>query len=177
MKHELLAHARKSIETYLEKGKVRPLPMSGRPEFNQPAAVFVTLTENGRLRGCIGSMAPHSALADAVTAYAAAAAFEDTRFSPVTRGDLSKIKIEISVLSPLKPAASYEDVVPGRHGVYIKKGARSGTYLPQVWEHFGTREAFLSSLCEEKAGLPPGAWKERSTALFIYTVDPFEEER
>jgi len=176
MKSELLAHARKSIADHLKNGRVTPLPMSQRLEFNQPAAVFVTLTENGQLRGCIGSMEPHAALADAVNYYAVSAALKDSRFPPVTRNELAKIKIEISVLSPLKPAHSYSEVEPRRHGVYVKKGSRSGTYLPQVWEHFNTREEFLSSLCLEKAGLDANAWKEKSTALFIYTVDSFEEK-
>ncbi|MCX5784561.1 MAG: AmmeMemoRadiSam system protein B [Elusimicrobia bacterium] len=175
IKLELLAQARKSIGDYLKNNRITPLPMSERLEFNQPAAVFVTLTENGRLRGCIGSMEPRAALADAVNFYAVAAAFEDSRFSPVTRNELPKIKIEISVLSPLKPVASYAEVEPRRHGVYVQKGSRSGTYLPQVWEHFKTRDEFLSSLCLEKAGLDANAWKEKSTALYVYTVDSFEE--
>ena len=175
MKSELLAQARKSIGDYLKNGRIAPLPMSARLEFNQPAAVFVTLTENGDLRGCIGSMEPRMALADAVSFFAVSAAFDDPRFSPVTRNELPKIKIEISVLSPLKPAASYAEVEPHKHGVYVKKGSRSGTYLPQVWEHFTTREEFLTSLCLEKAGLDANAWKEKSTALYIYTVDSFEE--
>ena len=175
IKLELLAHARKSIGDYLKSGRIKPLPMSQRLEFNQPAAVFVTLTENGRLRGCIGSMEPHAALADAAGSYAVSAAFKDPRFSPITKNDLPKIKIEISVLSPLKRAASYAEVEPRRHGVYVTRGAKSGTYLPQVWEHFTTREEFLSSLCLEKAGLDANAWKEKSTALYIYTVDSFED--
>ena len=177
IKHELLAHARKSIEDYSKNGRITPVPMSQKLEFSQPAAVFVTLTEDGRLRGCIGSMGPNAGLADAVGSYAAAAAFNDRRFSPVSPSELPKIKIEISVLSPLKKAASYEEIEPRKHGVYAVKGAKSGTYLPQVWEHFKTREEFLSSLCSEKAGLSAEAWKEKSTALYIYTVDSFEEKK
>jgi AmmeMemoRadiSam system protein A len=109
-----------------------------------------------------------------VAAYAGAAAFEDPRFEPVTEAELAKIKIEISVLSPLA-RASHGDVKPGVHGVYAVSGRRSGTYLPQVWEHFDTKEEFLASLCQEKAGLPAGAWKEKSTALYVYTVDHFSE--
>jgi len=120
-------------------------------------------------------MEPGAALADAVGAYAVSAAFNDPRFSPVKRNELPKIKIEISILSPLKRIASYAEVEPRRHGVYVVRGAKSGTYLPQVWEHFNTREEFLSSLCLEKAGLDANAWKEKSTALYIYTVDSFEE--
>lgn len=174
LKTELLAMARNSIETCLKTGKTAQYPLSARPEFNQPAAVFVTLTAGGRLRGCIGSLEPRGTLADMVCAYAGAAAFEDPRFAPVSAAELKKVTIEISVLSPLAEAGP-DAVKPGVHGVYVKSGRRSGTYLPQVWEHFEKKEDFLSSLCEEKAGLPPGAWKEKSTVLYTYTVDHFSE--
>jgi len=173
---ELLALARRSIAASLESGKSPARPLDARPEFNQPAAVFVTLTAGGGLRGCIGSLEPRGALADMVAAYAGAAAFEDPRFEPVTAKELADIKIEISVLSPLELARGYEAVKEGVHGVYVKCGRRSGTYLPQVWEHFKTREEFLESLCLEKAGLPSGAWKEKSTVLYTYTVDCFSED-
>lgn len=175
MKKELLALARRSIGACLKTGKAPAQPLSPRPEFNQPAAVFVTLNIGGRLRGCIGSLEPRSALADMVASYAGAAAFEDPRFSPVTEADLKKIDIEISVLSPLARVGGAADIKQGVHGVYLVSGRRSGTYLPQVWEHFNKKEDFLSSLCEEKAGLPPGAWKEKSTVLYTYTVDHFAE--
>jgi len=176
MKAELLALARGSIAACLKTGKTLSVPLSPRPEFNQPAAVFVTLTLGGRLRGCIGSLEPRGTLADMVGAYAGAAAFEDPRFEPVGEADLKKLKIEISVLSPLEQVAGPEAVKQGVHGVYVKSGRRSGTYLPQVWEHFDKKEDFLSSLCSEKAGLAAGAWKEKSTVLYIYTVDNFSEE-
>ena len=175
MRKELLALARRSIGACLKTGKVPAQPLSPRPEFNQPAAVFVTLNLGGRLRGCIGSLEPRGTLADMVAAYAGAAAFEDPRFAPVTEADLKKIDIEISVLSPLARAGGAADIKEGVHGVYLVSGRRSGTYLPQVWEHFSKKEDFLSSLCDEKAGLPPGAWKEKSTVLYTYTVDHFGE--
>jgi AmmeMemoRadiSam system protein A len=150
--------------------------LSHRPEFNQPAAVFVTLELAGDLRGCIGSLEPRGTLADMVAAYACAAAFEDPRFGQVGEAELEKIKIEISVLSPLERAAGAEAVKEGVHGVYIKSGRRSGTYLPQVWEHFGKKEDFLSSLCLEKAGLAADAWKDGRAELYTYTVDRFAEK-
>ncbi len=175
-KKELLALARTSIENRLKNKKSTPLPLNSSPELNQPAAVFVTLNRDGALRGCIGTMTPHQLLSDAVAAFAVAAAFEDPRFSPLSSEELASVKIEISVLSPLRRVAGWEEVVEGKHGVYVQKGRSGGTYLPQVWEHFNSREKFLSSLCLEKAGLPAAAWKEKSTALYIYTVDSFEEK-
>ncbi|PIS47998.1 MAG: hypothetical protein COT17_00540 [Elusimicrobia bacterium CG08_land_8_20_14_0_20_51_18] len=173
---ELLSYARKSVSYYLKNGRKIPEIKSDVVNFNVPAAVFVTLTRGGELRGCIGTMSPHSLLLDAVCEYAYNAAFRDDRFEPVSPEELGKIRVEISILSPLKKVGSYEEVREKIHGVYVKKGARSGTYLPQVWEHFSGKEDFLSSLCYEKAGLARDAWKEKSTELYVYSVDSLEEE-
>jgi AmmeMemoRadiSam system protein A len=175
MKTELLALARGSISARLKTGKTPSQPLNPRPEFNQPAAIFVTLTVGGQLRGCIGSLEPRSTLADMTASFAGSAAFEDPRFAPVTEAELKKIKIEISLLSPLERVAGPEEVQKGVHGVYVKAGRRSGTYLPQVWEHFETRAEFLTSLCLEKAGLSGGAWKDGSAELYTYTVEHFSE--
>jgi len=176
MQSELLALARKSIAAGLETGKAAGQPLSPRPEFNQPAAIFVTLTLDGELRGCIGSLEPRAALSDMVASYACSAAFEDPRFERVSETELKKIKIEISVLSPLERVRSADAVKAGVHGVYVKSGRRSGTYLPQVWEHFKKKEDFLSSLCMEKAGLSADAWKGKDIELYTYTVCPFTEK-
>ena len=175
MKAELLALARSSIEGCLKTGKTAAQPLDQKPEFNQPAAIFVTLTIGGELRGCIGSLEPRGTLADMVASYAGAAAFEDPRFEPLTAVELKKVIIEISVLSPLARVAGHQAIKSGIHGVYVKSGNRSGTYLPQVWEHFKNKEDFLTSLCLEKAGLAADAWKEKSTALYVYAVDCFSE--
>ncbi len=176
MKKELLALARASISARLRTGKTPAQGLNKVPEFNQPAAVFVTLTAGGRLRGCIGSLEPRGTLAEMAASYAGAAAFEDPRFPPVGEAELKKIEIEISVLSPLERVPGHEAVMHGVLGVYLKSAGRTGTYLPQVWEHFDKKEDFLSSLCLEKAGLDAGAWKEKSTVLYVYTVDNFSEE-
>ncbi len=171
----LLALARKSIENFPAKRRHMELELSDEPALNLPGAVFVTLHKNKRLRGCIGTMEPRSILQDAVAQFACAAAFDDTRFDPVTVDELKTVKIEISVLSPLEKIPSAELIEPGRHGVYIRKGGRSGTYLPQVWEHFSSKDDFLNSLCAEKTGLNADDWKKSSTELYRYTVECFEE--
>ncbi|OGR80752.1 MAG: hypothetical protein A2X32_09420 [Elusimicrobia bacterium GWC2_64_44] len=176
MKKELLALARSSIAVALKTGKTPQEPLHTRPEFNQPAAVFVTLTLDGDLRGCIGSLDPRGTLVDMVAAYAGAAALEDTRFAPVTEAELLKLKIEISVLSPLERVKSADAVKKDVHGVYVKSGRRSGTYLPQVWVHFKKKEEFLTSLCEDKSGLSGGAWRDGSAELYTYTVTAFTEK-
>ncbi len=171
----LLSLARRSIKARLE-GKALPrLELSDSPALNLPGAPFVTLTMDGNLRGCIGNLEPRQILQDAVASLAVSSAFEDPRFDPLSPAELDSVRIEISVLSPLRKASGHEEVVPGLHGVVISDGARRGTYLPQVWEHFRKKEDFLSSLCAEKAGLSSSAWKDGSAEIWLYTVDAFTE--
>ncbi|MFA6583577.1 MAG: AmmeMemoRadiSam system protein B [Elusimicrobiaceae bacterium] len=175
-KTELLKLARLSLETKLDSGRAYAPELSDRPIFNVPAAAFVTLTSDGDLRGCIGSLEPADTLQDAVCRLAVSAGFEDPRFEALTRVELAGIKIEISVLSPLRQITGPDEIVPGRHGVLIRKGRSGGTYLPQVWEHFNDdREKFMASLCAEKAGLPPDAWKKPGADIYVYTAQVFEE--
>jgi AmmeMemoRadiSam system protein A len=171
---ELLKIARSSIEYYLKTGK--PVELSSKDkEMLVPAAVFVTLTENKRLRGCIGTTIAQLPLYQAVSQLAVAAAVDDTRFSPVGAGELKDIHIEISVLSPLEKIKSADEIKPNYNGVVVKKGFRSGLFLPQVWEQLPDKENFMDELCYEKAGLDPKAWKDKDTQLFTFTVFAFEE--
>jgi AmmeMemoRadiSam system protein A len=142
---------------------------------NRPAAVFVTLMEDGDLRGCIGTVEPKQPLAEAVASMTLQAAFEDPRFPPVSLNEIERISIEISLLSPMKKIESADRITPHEHGVLIRKGFRSGLFLPQVWEHFNDKTAFLNTLASSKAGLPKDAWKDPETELFIFTVECFRE--
>ena len=141
----------------------------------QPAAVFVTLHKQGRLRGCIGTTAARTPLYQAVAEYAKLAAFEDPRFEAVTSAELPELDIEVSVLSPMRRIASADDIIPGRHGVTVRQGFRSGLFLPQVWEQLPDLESFMGYLCAEKAGLPWDAWKSPKTELQVFTVHAFQE--
>jgi AmmeMemoRadiSam system protein A len=132
-KIELLRIARKTITEYLSR--------SSLPEINEntltanllvPAGAFVTLKEKGQLRGCIGSFNPEKPLYKVVQSMAIASATEDYRFSKVSTGEVPDLEIEISVLTPLKKINSVNEIILGKHGIYIKKGGRSGTFLPQV---------------------------------------------
>jgi AmmeMemoRadiSam system protein A len=172
---ELLAIARQSITRYLNSRTLPSLTVAD-PELQQPAAVFVTLTQHGALRGCIGTTEPREALAAAVSSMAVAAATEDYRFLPLTAAELATIRIEISVLSPLRQVNSADEIHQPVHGVVVKRNGRSGLFLPQVWEHFSTKEDFLSELCSQKAGLPANAWKDPATSLYVFTVVSFEEK-
>jgi len=174
---ELLKIARNSIESYLNNGKI-PKFKTTNSELLNNGAVFVTLEKNHNLRGCIGTTEARMPLHQAVTELAIAAAVEDYRFSPITKNELKDVKIEISVLSPLKKISSPDEIIEGKHGVVVRKGFRSGLFLPQVWEHpeLSKKEAFLSELCWQKAGLEPDAWKKEDADLYTFTVFAFKEE-
>jgi len=105
------------------------------------------------------------------------AAVGDPRFSPVTVDELSDIEIEIYVLSPLKKIDSTDEIKMGIDGVLVKKGFNSGVFLPQVATETGwSKEEFLSTLCSQKAGLPPLAWKDKTTEIYIFTAEVFSEK-
>jgi AmmeMemoRadiSam system protein A len=135
---------------------------------------FVTLKSGGALRGCIGRMSSDDALEKTVGAMAAAAAFEDPRFPPLSRDEFDSVHIEISVLTPMEPS-SREQVRVGTHGIYVRRGIRAGVLLPQVPVEYGwDRETFLAHGCR-KAGLPPDAWKHDDTEILTFTAFVFGE--
>ncbi len=138
--------------------------------------VFVTLTENDRLRGCIGSILGVEPLFHAVIRQAINAATEDPRFEPVGAAEIERIHIEISVLTPPRPVEGPDEIVVGKHGVVLRKKGRQAVFLPQVATEQGwDRETMLASLCR-KAGLGPDEW--RSGAEFdLFEAQIFEEPR
>ena len=172
----LLGIARAAIARHIA-GEKSAVPLPEDPRLREPAAVFVTLTANGRLRGCIGTTEPREGIAAAVRSMAVAAATEDYRFSPVTAAELPNIRIEISVLSPMKRVSSPDEITKDVHGVFVRRGARRGLFLPQVWEHFRTKKEFMDELCSQKAGLAPDAWTAPATDIYVFTVFAFEEPR
>lgn len=167
----LIYLAKASISNYLKEKKPLKIDYIQYPKLNMPCAVFVTLTMGGELRGCIGTMTPHKIMADAVCEYAIKAAFEDYRFEPLSEEEFENVRIEISLLSPLKKITNITRIKEGVHGVYVKKGMRCGTYLPQVWEHFKTKEEFLRSLFDEKSGIGYSHLSDADTEIYIYTVE------
>ena len=123
------------------------------------------------LRGCVGYAVPIAPLYRAVAETARAAAFEDSRFLPVTRDEALKLEVSLSVLSLLFPIRP-EAVEVGRHGLIVSKGARRGLLLPQVpVEHGWDRETFLEQTCR-KAGLPLDAWRKAAT-IEAFTAEVF----
>jgi len=168
----LLKLAHGSIESSLES---RPLDLSPPSEhLAEFRGAFTTLHLDGRLRGCIGYVFPTQPLYQTVAETARAAAFDDPRFPPVRLAEAPELKIEISVLSPLRPVRPQE-VVIGRHGLVVTQGNRRGLLLPQVpveWEW--DRETFLAQTCL-KAGLDPAAW-QHAAELQAFTAEVFGEE-
>lgn len=140
------------------------------PELLRNGGAFVTLTENGRLRGCIGHFGEDVPLWQVVVAMAHDAAYCDPRFQPVTPDEWDHLSIEISVLSPLKRIHNISEFHYGQEGIYIKKGWHSGTFLPQVAEEVNwTKEEFLGHCAQDKAGLPWDGWKDAE--LYTYKVE------
>ena len=152
------------------------------PDFETMCGTFVTLTMEGRLRGCIGSLEPDEAIREGVRANALNAAFHDPRFPPVTRRELDKIDIEISILTRPRELA-YTDgkdlaakLRCGIDGVIIRKGPSRATFLPQVWDQLPQPEDFLSHLCR-KAGLAADAWQATGLTVETYQVQYFHEQK
>ena len=128
---------------------------------------FVSLHKHGHLRGCIGHFGEDYPLYEIVAEMARAAAFEDPRFMPVTRDELDDLDIEISVLTPMRRIQGLDEFELHRHGIYIKKGYRSGTFLPQVADEVNwTKEEFVGHCSQDKAGLGWDGW--RDAELYVY---------
>jgi hypothetical protein len=174
-KSHLLDIARKTLESFIYT-KTKPDFTVYEKELQQKSGVFVTLNENGKLRGCIGYLRPYRPLYLAVSDMARAAATQDMRFTAVTTEELPNIQIEISVLSPMTEITSTSEVEIGKDGILIVNGDQSGVFLPQVaTENHWTREQFLENVCG-KAGLPVSALKDPNTRLYIFTAEVFREE-
>jgi AmmeMemoRadiSam system protein A len=138
------------------------------------AGVFVTLREAGDLRGCIGHMEADEPLVASLVDAAVAACSRDPRFPPVRPDELARIAIELSILGPLEPVATLDDVEIGRHGLVVEQAHRRGLLLPQVAvEHQWTPASFVSHTCH-KAGLSDDAW-ERGASLWKFEAEVFAE--
>jgi AmmeMemoRadiSam system protein B/AmmeMemoRadiSam system protein A len=176
-KARLFTIARNSILSKLDDNKENVTDVKKMPsKFLKPMGVFVTLKINGALRGCIGRFISTDPLYEVVKASAISSAFEDPRFSPLTKEEYKKTEIEITVLGPLKKINNINEIVLGKHGIYIKKDSRSGTMLPQVATENGwTVEEFLGYTSRDKAGLGWDGWKDAD--IFIYEGVVLEDNK
>ena len=173
----LLELARETITAFLA-GREPPAPdRSQLPEaLRAHGASFVTLRNDGNLRGCIGNLNSNGPLYQSVIRNAVAVS-QDFRFkgNPVTTGELSDLEVEVSYLTPLKRLPDTDQIVIGRDGLVIALGRRTGVLLPQVAYELGwSREEFLAQLCM-KAGLPLDAWKHPAVELYSFEAEVFGE--
>lgn len=145
----------------------------------RPCGAFVTLTNRGHLRGCIGTFSARLPLVRTIQQMAGAV-LRDPRFTdrPITRAELPELHVEISVLSPLEKVSNpLTEIELGRHGISVEGPWGSGCFLPQVATETGwSLEEFLSHCCAGKAGLPPDAWKDPSVNVYRFEAEVFGEE-
>lgn len=158
-------------------------PSSGEqlpPVFSEPRGVFVTLTRDGELRGCIGLPYPVVPLEQAIIEAGRSAALQDPRFPPVTPGELERIRVELTVLTmpepiPVSSSARSDAVRVGRHGLIIRGLGTSGLLLPQVATEYGWNATeFLDQACR-KAGLPRGCWRRPDVEVSLFEGQIFHE--
>lgn len=143
-----------------------PAPDAGALRLNLGS--FVTLTQSGSLRGCIGTIVAHEPLWVNVWNMARAAAFSDPRFPPLTKQEWTRCRYEISVLDQPTPCPATDKIVIGRDGLILQWQGRSGVFLPQVpVEQDWNVQEYLLNLCR-KAGLPPYSWEKPGAKLFWY---------
>lgn len=177
--HLLLQLARSAIAQALGQPCATASTAPADPALAAPGASFVSLTQNGQLRGCIGSLEAHRPLCDDVTANAVAAALRDPRFAPLRAEELARTHIEVSVLSPATPlvfdseADALAQLRPGVDGVIFEHGPHRSTFLPQVWEQLPTPVEFMARL-KQKAGLSAQFWAP-DVCLQRYTVQKWQE--
>ena len=172
-KQQLKRIAAESIQAHFDGKEVDSKTLSnGYPTLQKLCGAFVSLHKNGRLRGCIGHFGEDTPLHEIVAEMARAAAFEDPRFLNVTREEFDDLEIEISVLTPMRRIYSLDEFELHRHGIYIRKGFNSGTYLPQVADEANwTKEEFVSHCSQDKARLGWDGWKEAE--LYVYEAIVF----
>jgi AmmeMemoRadiSam system protein A len=159
----------------------RPATAAAHDALAQPGATFVTLTQQGQLRGCIGSLEAHRALGHDVRENALAAAFRDPRFPPLAAGEFETTRVEVSLLTPAVAMTFVDEtdfmaqLRPGVDGIVFQYGRHRSTFLPQVWESLPDPELFMQQL-KRKAGLPPNFWHE-SVTIARYEVTKWKEAR
>jgi len=171
----LLAIARQAIVHGVQTGQEYIEPREEKT-LNQRNGCFVTIKQNGQLRGCIGNFQSELPLFKEVAQMAQASAAKDPRFYPLKENDLDNFTLEISVLSPLQKIEDIEEIEVGKHGIYIEKSFYRGVLLPQVaLEHNWDRLTFLKQTCI-KAGLPTDAWKADDAEIYVFSAQVFAEE-
>lgn len=158
-----------TIQDYLLQGKRAELPdrFAIDEELKSKRGVFISVYVNNKLRGCIGTFSESESIYKNVRLMSFQAAFEDTRFKPVTMKDISGLAVEISILSPRTSINGPEEIEIGRHGIYMIHGIRRATLLPQVAvEHHFSAIEFLECCAKNKLGLTKDSWKDAELSVY-----------
>jgi AmmeMemoRadiSam system protein A len=167
----LLNLAHDSILSALQQREIPLTPPT--PHLAEPRAAFTTLYLRGKLRGCVGYVFPAESVYRTVAETARAAAFDDSRFPPVSINEVSHLEVSLSILSPVRPIRA-DEIEVGRHGLLVSHHGHRGLLLPQVpVEHSWDRATFLGETCH-KAGLPKDAWQKGAT-IEAFTAEVFGE--
>jgi len=151
------------------------------PWLAEDGASFVTLTQDGELRGCIGTLQAHRPLLSDIKSNAVSAAFRDPRFAPLSLEELERTAVEISLLSPTQEmefeheADALAQLRAGVDGIVFEYRGHRSTFLPQVWEQLPQPHQFMAHL-KRKAGLPHNFWAE-GVRLSRYTVTKWREQK
>ncbi len=172
----LVSLARSSVESQVKGADSQP-PEVLDGILGEPLGCFVTLTNKGRLRGCIGTFRPQGPLGATIVEMGRSAAV-DPRFvmNPITPAELDELTVEVSVLSALEEKAEPEKLEIGKHGIYIIGRGTAGCFLPEVATDMGwSAEEFLSNCCQSKAGLPSDAWRQPDTKVYLFTSEKFDQ--
>ncbi len=171
----LLKIARNTIENLFLKEK-KKIELAELEILSSKCGAFVTLTLGGSLRGCIGYITSDLPLLQTIISAAEKAAFEDTRFPPLTKGEADMVEIEVSLLSEPFQMASYDEIILGKHGLILHEMGRRALLLPQVpIEHGMDKNEYLSAICR-KGGFPADLWKKKKLELELFTAEVFSEE-
>ncbi|MBC8473858.1 MAG: AmmeMemoRadiSam system protein B [Candidatus Omnitrophica bacterium] len=174
-KKKLISIARTSILEAVT-GESQAAIQVNEARLKEKSGAFVTIKKHSQLRGCIGYIQAVKPLHETVKDVAKSAAINDYRFSPVSKGELGDIELEISVLTPLKRISDVKEIEVGKHGLVMKRGFNSGLLLPQVpTEHNWDKQTFLEHTCL-KAGLSKDSWKDESTEIYIFSAEVFSEK-
>lgn len=174
-KKVLLNTAHEAVEFFLENNTYIKINLNKYSQaLNEKCGAFVSIYLDSELRGCIGRFkSGENHLVEIVSECAVSAAFFDNRFPSIVKEEVQKMIVEISVLTPLMPLESLDNFVLGKHGIYIKKGYHTGTFLPQVATKTNwTKEEFISHCSENKAGLGWNGWK--TAELYTYEAIIFK---
>lgn len=170
----LLNIARQAIIDQVQTGQYEVEPREEK-SLNSRSGCFVSIKQNGKLRGCIGNFQSELPLFSEVAEMAVSSATKDPRFYPMLAEDLKNFLLEISVLSPLEKIEKTDEIEVGKHGIYLEKSFHRGVLLPQVAvEHGWDRKTFLMQTCI-KAGLPTDAWRTEDAEIYIFSAQIFSE--